>query len=131
MELHPKYINDYCFYYSFNPTKLINDDNNIILNNTVNEDFKGNFIFLIGRSDSMIGKRIEMAKQCLIYFFKSLQENGSKFNIICYGTKFYSIFKKNKLVNDENINMALNLVLEFKGDMGGNELENPLKYIKT
>ena len=78
----------------------------------------------------MIGKRIEMAKQCLIYFFKSLQENGSKFNIICYGTKFYSIFKKNKLVNDENINMALNLVLEFKGDMGGNELENPLKYIK-
>ena len=45
LELHPKYINDYCFYYSFNPTKLINDDNNIILNNTVNEDFKGNFIF--------------------------------------------------------------------------------------
>ena len=26
--------------------------------------------------------------------------------------------------------MALNLVMEFKGDMGGNELENPLKYIK-
>ena len=130
LELHPKYENDYCFYYSFNPTKLIDDDKILCENNTVNGDFKGNFIFLIGRSDTMNGKRINMAKQCLIYFFKSLQENGSKFNIICYGSKFYSIFKNNKLVNDVNINEALKLVMEFEGDMGGNEIEKALKYSK-
>ena len=37
---------------------------------------------------------MEMAKQSLIYFLKSLQENGSKFNIISFGSEFYSFFEK-------------------------------------
>ena len=130
LELHPKYTNDYCFYYSFNLTNLITDDKDKLNEATVNPDFIGNYIFVIGRGNTMHGKRINMVKQCLIYFLKSLQDNGSKFNIICYGTKFYSIFKNNKLVNDDNINEALKLVMEFEGDMGGNELESALKYAK-
>ena len=130
LELHPKHDNDYCFYYSFNPTKLITDDKDKLKEETVNPDFIGNYIFVIGRANTMHGKRINMVKQCLIYFLKSLQDNGSKFNIICYGTKFYSIFKNNKLVNDDNINEALKLVMEFEGDMGGNEMESALKYAK-
>ena len=131
LEGHPKYKNDYCFYYSFNPSKLIDDINENILKNPIKEDFKGNFIFLIDRSGSMYGNRIEMAKQSLIYFLKSLQDNGSKFNIICFGSKFYSIFPENKLVNDENINEALKLVMEFDANMGGTEIKNALQYIKN
>ena len=130
MESHPKYKNDYCFYYSFNPTKVIDDIEENILKNPIKEDFKGNFIFLIDRSGSMYGKRIDMAKQSLIYFLKSLQENGSKFNIICFGSDFYSIFNKNKLVNDKNINNALKLVMNFDADMGGTEIKEALYYIK-
>ena len=130
LESHPKYKNDYCFYYSFNPTKVIDGIDENLIKNPINEDFKGNFIFLIDRSGSMYGNRIDMAKQSLIYFLKSLQENGSKFNIICFGSNFYSIFDQNQLVNDININAALKLVMSFDADMGGTEIKKALHYIK-
>ena len=129
LESHPKYKNDYCFYYSFNPSKKVKDIDENLLNNPIKEDFKGNFIFLIDRSGSMYGNRINMAKQSLIYFLKSLQENGSKFNIICFGSNYYSIFEESKLVNDENINEALNLVMQFDADMGGTEIKKALEFI--
>ena len=129
LESHPKYKNDYCLYYTFNPSKQIKNLEENILNNPIKEDFKGNFIFLVDRSGSMYGNRINMAKQSLIYFLKSLQENGSKFNILCFGSKFYSIFNENKLVNDDNINQALNLVMNFDADMGGTEIKKAIEYI--
>ena len=128
LESHPKYKNDYCLYYTFNPSKqIINLEKEIA--NPIDEEMKGNFIFLIDRSGSMYGGRIQMAKQSLIYFLKSLQENGSKFNIISFGSKFKSLFNENKLVNDENINEALKLVMNFDADMGGTEIKNALDHI--
>ena len=122
IEEHPKYKNDYCFYYTFNPSKQIKNIEKEIAN-PFNEDMKGNFIFLIDRSGSMYGNRINMAKQSLIYFLKSLNENGSKFNIISFGNEYYSLFDNNKLVNNENINEALRLVMNFEADMGGTEIK--------
>ena len=87
LEVHPKYKNDYCFYYTFNPSKQIKNLEKEIAS-PINEDMKGNYIFLIDRSGSMYGNRINMARQSLIYFLKSLQENGSKFNIISFGNIF-------------------------------------------
>ena len=128
LESHPKYKNDYCLYYTFNPSKQIENLEKVIAN-PINEDMKGNFIFLIDRSGSMYGGRIQMAKQSLIYFLKSLQENGSKFNIISFGSKYKSLFNENKLVNDENINEALKLVMTFDADMGGTEIKEALDHI--
>lgn len=128
LEKHPKYKNDYCFYYKFNQSKQIKNIDKII-SNPYNEDMKGNFIFLIDRSGSMYGNRIQMAKQSLIYFLKSLQENGSKFNIISFGNDFYTLFKKSQLVNDENINLTLNFVKNFDADIGGTEIKKALDYI--
>ena len=129
LEQHPKYKNDFCFYYSFNPSFLINEIDPGLTNNPIEEDFKGNFIFLIDRSGSMDGQRIEMAKQSLIYFLKSLQENGSKFNIISFGSKHYSLFNGNILVNDENIKKAIKEIMKFDADMGGTEIKYPLLSI--
>ena len=131
LESHPKYKNDYCFYYSFNPSLAIDNINEDIMKNPIKEDFQGNFIFLIDRSGSMYGNRINMAKQSLIYFLKSLQENGSKFNIISFGSQYYSLFNRNQLVNDENINEALQKVMQFDADMGGTEIKRALEYIKN
>ena len=128
LESHPKFKNDYCLYYTFNPSRQIENLKNII-DNPINEEMKGNFIFLIDRSGSMYGNRIQMAKQSLIYFLKSLQENGSKFNIISFGSGFCALFNENKLVNDENINEALKLVMNFDADMGGTEIKNALDHI--
>ena len=130
LEQHPKYKNDYCFYYSFNPSFVIKENNPDVIENPIEEDFKGNFIFLIDRSGSMSGQRIEMAKQSLIYFLKSLQENGSKFNIISFGSKHYSLFNGNILVNDENIKKAIEEIMKFDADMGGTQIKYPLLSIQ-
>ena len=130
LEQHPKYKNDFCFYYSFNPSFLINEIDPGLTNNPIEEDFKGNFIFLIDRSGSMDGQRIEMAKQSLIYFLKSLQENGSKFNIICFGSQFYSLFDENVLVNENNIKNTIEKIMQFDADMGGTRIKDPLISIK-
>ena len=61
LEKHPKYKNDYCFYYSFNPSFLIKEIAPNLIENPIQDDFKGNFIFLIDRSGSMNSQRIEMA----------------------------------------------------------------------
>ena len=70
LEKHPNFENDYCFYYKFNPTAIIDD--NIDINNPLIKDFKGNFIFILDRSGSMNGNRINLAITSLIYFLKSL-----------------------------------------------------------
>ena len=78
---HPLYENDYSLFYSFNPLQMVKnklakeafdynfesasnpilniDDNNPKLNI---DNFSGNFVFIVDRSGSMWGDRIEMAK---------------------------------------------------------------------
>ena len=130
LEKHPKYENDYCFYYSFNPWNFIQDIPNINISAPLMEDFKGNFLFVIDRSGSMSGGRIKMAKQSLFYFLKSLPEN-CKFNIVSFGSDYTVLFEKNLLVNKENLTKALYLVESFDADMGGTNITGPLKEVKN
>jgi len=129
LEKHPKYENDYCFYYSFNPWYLIKDSPDINISSPLMDDFKGNFIFVIDRSGSMSGGRIKMAKQSLFYFLKSLPEN-SKFNIISFGSDYDLLFENNLPVNNENLTKTLYLVKNFDADMGGTNITGPLKKVK-
>ena len=129
LEKHPKYENDYCFYYSFNPWYLIKDSANFNYSSPLIDDFKGNFIFVMDRSGSMSGGRINMAKQSLFYFLKSLPEN-SKFNIISFGSEYKLLFENNIIVNNENIRKALYLIEDFKADMGGTQITQPLIKVK-
>ena len=100
----------------------------INLDDTFIEDFKGNFIFVIDRSGSMYGNRIELAKLSLIFFLKSLPEN-SKFNIISFGSEYSVLEPKNIEVNNENIQKTLELISEFDADMGGTEIKEVLSVI--
>ena len=129
LEKHPKYENDYCFYYSFNPWYSIKDSPGIDISSPLLDDFKGNFIFVIDRSGSMSGGRIKMAKQSLFYFLKSLPEN-SKFNIISFGSDYELLFENNLPVNNENLTKTLYLVENFDADMGGTNITGPLKIVK-
>ena len=49
------------------------------------ENAKGEFVFLLDRSGSMGGKRIEKAKEALVKFIKSLPKD-SFFNVVSFGS---------------------------------------------
>ena len=125
---HPKYEDDYAFWYSFNPYYGLGKEQNI---STYIDNFQGNFIFCIDRSGSMWGQRIEIAKQSLLYFLKSLPDNNSNFNVISFGSKYMPLYENCVVVNEENIEKAINQVYEFKADMGGTELKGALQYIES
>ena len=128
LEKHPIFENDYCFYYKFDPSTIIDD--NIDTNNTLIKDFKGNFIFIVDRSGSMDGNRISLAITSLIYFLKSLPEN-SKFNIISFGSDYSVLNEENNIINNENIQNAISSIEKFDADMGGTEISNVLDAIKN
>ena len=54
---------------------------------------KGDYVFLLDRSGSMSGARIEKAKEALILFLKSLPED-SYFNVVSFGSKSIKMFEK-------------------------------------
>lgn len=91
---------------------------------------KNEYIFVLDRSGSMsTGKRIEMAKQALIFFIQSLPE-GSKFNIVSYGNDYELMFELGSVdFVDENISKCYQQLEDFSADMGGTNILEPLEYI--
>jgi uncharacterized protein with von Willebrand factor type A (vWA) domain len=49
------------------------------------------FIFVLDRSGSMSGQRIEMAKEAALFFLKSLPANA-RFNVVSFGSDFRCMF---------------------------------------
>ena len=147
---HPLYDNDYALFYSFNPLQMIKnklvdqiddydfdaasnpildiDENNPIVKD---ENFSGNFAFIVDRSGSMDGNRIEMAKESLMYFLKSLPDTQCKFNVISFGSNYKAIFDNFVPVNEENVSKALDESSKYDADLGGTELLQPLAYIEN
>lgn len=89
------------------------------------EAYKGEYIFLLDRSGSMGGSRIEKAKESLILFLKSLPEH-STYNIISFGSKFERMFKSSIAYNDSNVEETIKKIEMFDADFGGTEIAAPL-----
>lgn len=87
----------------------------------------GEFIFIIDRSGSMSGTRIETAKEALHLFVKSIPA-GSKFNIVSFGSDHECMFNESKEYEKKNIDMAVKKLKGFKADLGGTELYSPIKW---
>lgn len=89
---------------------------------------KGEYIFLLDRSGSMGGSRIEKAKEALILFLKSLPVQ-TFFNVVSFGSKFEFMFKSSIKYDNTNLEKAIQNIKRMTADMGGTEIYSPLENI--
>lgn len=101
---------------------LYSDDNNdFLMENTLAE-----YIFVIDRSGSMRGDRMEKAKRALIFFLKSLPYY-SRFNVISFGNSFQSMFPTSVEYNNNNLSAAISQISGFTANMGGTNILGPIQ----
>jgi uncharacterized protein with von Willebrand factor type A (vWA) domain len=88
------------------------------------------FIFLIDRSGSMDGDKMEMAKDALKLFILSLPK-GAMFEVVSFGSNF-EISSKDKLgyVNDDqNVEKIFKEIDSYNASFGGTNILQPMKYL--
>jgi len=86
---------------------------------------KSEYVFIIDRSGSMDGERINIAKKALQLALRSLPYD-SYFNIVSFGSSFSFLHPVAVQANQVTIDQALAKVNQFKADMGGTEILAPL-----
>lgn len=94
----------------------------------LNDDFKGEYLFVLDRSGSMGGEPIEMAVQSLIIGIRSLPE-GSYFNVVSFGSTHKYLFAESRLTDDQSVAEAIAEVSKYDADMEGTEIFRPIQDI--
>lgn len=87
------------------------------------------FMFIVDRSGSMSGARMETCKAALKLFLRSLPV-GSKFSIISFGSNYTFMTINGKQVidyNNKTSEEAIRQVERFSADCGGTEILSPFK----
>ena len=90
--------------------------------------YPGCYIFIIDQSGSMHGEKMEILKQTLILFLKSLPF-GSYFQIIGFGTSFIKYNQTPVLYNQKNIEDMLNFIPKLDSNMVLTNMYFPLKEV--
>lgn len=85
------------------------------------------FVFIVDRSGSMSGSKMNTTNEALVLFLKSLPA-GSRFDIISFGSRFDHMCKDSKgfEYNDRTVNEALEKIKGFSADYGGTEIFEPM-----
>ena len=91
-------------------------------------DYPANFVFLIDQSGSMEGESMELAKESLILFLKSLP-HGSNFDIVGFGSDYCPYFETIQSFTEENLSKIISVVKLMKANLGGTNIFYPLRYI--
>ena len=86
----------------------------------------GEYIFILDRSGSMYGQRIQIATNAAVIFLKSLPL-ASKFNIISFGSASHKMFPVSQQASTEIIAQAISQLSVMNADMGGNDICSALK----
>ncbi|KAJ3177499.1 hypothetical protein HDU85_005866 [Gaertneriomyces sp. JEL0708] len=84
-------------------------------------------VFLIDRSGSMEGSRIQQASQALSLFLRSIPVEKHFFNIIGFGSSHKALFDTSVEYNHDTFKQADKYARGLKADMGGTEIESALR----
>jgi len=83
------------------------------------------YIFVLDRSGSMEGNRIEGAKKALEYFLRSLPAD-SYFNVISFGSRYEMLYRESRKFDTQILNDAISKIHTFSANFGGTKIYNPL-----
>ena len=120
---HPKYQNDYAFWYTYSVNKGFSDIRF--------KQIKTNFIFCVDRSGSMKGSKLENTKTALKTSLNSLPPYTSTFNIISFGSITVPMFPSLVPVNNKEIKeKAIEKINLFEADLLGTAIKPSLNYIR-
>lgn len=89
---------------------------------------RGEFIFVVDRSGSMEGSKMESARESLLLFLKSLPLS-CYFNVIGFGSSFVKLFEKSELYNDHTLGRACDHGESMTASLGGTDILVPLRQV--
>jgi hypothetical protein len=82
------------------------------------DNASGEYIFLLDRSGSMGGARMQKARDALVLFIRSLPQI-SYFNVVSFGSESERMFEQSVKNNDKNIKNAVSKIEGMSADLGG------------
>lgn len=87
------------------------------------------YIFLVDRSGSMGGRRIEAVRNALQIMLRSLPSKRSTFNVFSFGSKCTSLWPQSVEYSKDSVELASNHVDAMRADYGGTETKMALQAI--
>lgn len=91
----------------------------------VNPDEKLCYIFVVDRSGSMSGSRMETTKEALKLFLKSLPP-ACRFQIVSFGTSHSNLQGNMIEYSDQMKDWAIGQVSQFSASFGGTDIYSPM-----
>uniref|UniRef100_A0A6B2KX07 VWFA domain-containing protein n=1 Tax=Arcella intermedia TaxID=1963864 RepID=A0A6B2KX07_9EUKA len=92
------------------------------------DDILSEIIFIVDRSGSMAGSRLNQAKNALQLFLRSLPQN-SLFNIVSFGSTFNTLFPKSTKLTEASLATATHYVAQMEANMAGTNILEPIKSV--
>lgn len=77
------------------------------------------YIFLVDRSSSMFGSRIDMAKRALVMLLRALPREGTHFNIFSFGTECDSFWPESVPYDEQSLASAVSVSLSSVASANG------------
>ncbi|THG97060.1 hypothetical protein EW026_g4874 [Hermanssonia centrifuga] len=87
------------------------------------------YIFLVDRSGSMGGDRIETAKRTLVMLLRSLPRQGTSFNIFSFGYHCDSLWQKSMQYDASTLEIATMHIDDMEANYGGTRLQFALNQV--
>eukprot|EP01102_Stenamoeba_stenopodia_P005493 TRINITY_DN1620_c0_g1_i1.p1 TRINITY_DN1620_c0_g1~~TRINITY_DN1620_c0_g1_i1.p1 ORF type:complete len:951 (-),score=170.99 TRINITY_DN1620_c0_g1_i1:160-3012(-) len=91
-------------------------------------DINAEFIFIVDRSGSMSGTKMNQTKNALDLFLRALPPN-CYFNIIGFGSSYQKLFEGSQPYTEKNVATADSHIRSISADLGGTELMGPLREV--
>lgn len=87
------------------------------------------YLFVVDRSGSMSGGRIETAKRTLTMMLRMIPAEGSSFNIFGFGNTCVGWRSKDEAYTQYTLEEATSYVEGFQADFGGTEIQQALSHV--